>query len=197
MRVISGKKKGKKLLGPKTLNIRPTEDRIKESMFNIISPIKEDAFVLDLFAGTGSIGIEFISRGAKKTVFVDNSIDSVQIINKNLALTNFTENSLVLKMDVLKALNYVSDKNFIFDYIFMDPPYEKVELYDITLDKISALNLVKKSGILIAEHDSKLSLRTEYNNLSIYDIRKYGNKSMTYFKNNEVHNDEGYISGKF
>ncbi|MDG2830172.1 16S rRNA (guanine(966)-N(2))-methyltransferase RsmD, partial [Vibrio parahaemolyticus] len=179
MRVISGKKKGKKLLGPKTLNIRPTEDRIKESMFNIISPIKEDAFVLDLFAGTGSIGIEFISRGAKTAVFVDNSIDSVQIINKNLALTNFTENSLVLKMDVLKALHYVSDKNFIFDYIFMDPPYEKVELYDITLDKISALNLVKKNGILIAEHDSKLSLRTEYNNLSIYDIRKYGNKSMT------------------
>lgn len=186
MRVISGKRKGKKLCGPKSNNIRPTEDRIKESMFNIISPIIEKATVLDLFAGTGSIGIEFLSRGAEKAIFVDNSIGSIQLINKNLNLTGFEADATVIKMDGLKALNIFSDKGLKFDYIFMDPPYDNIELYNKALEKISSLNILKNNGILIAEHNVSLLLREKYGDLMITDIRKYGNKLMTYFKYYEV-----------
>lgn len=186
MRVISGKRKGKKLCGPKSNNIRPTEDRIKESMFNIISPIAEKAKVLDLFAGTGSIGIEFLSRGAEKVIFVDNSIASIQLINKNLKMTNFESDAIVIRMDGLKALDLFSDKDFKFDYIFMDPPYDNIELYNKALEKISSLNILKNNGILIAEHNASLLLKENYGDLKITDIRKYGNKSMTYFRYHEV-----------
>ncbi|TJX67016.1 16S rRNA (guanine(966)-N(2))-methyltransferase RsmD [Soehngenia saccharolytica] len=197
MRVISGKRKGKKLYGPKSYNIRPTEDRIKESMFNIISPIVENAIVLDLFSGTGSIGIEFISRGAETVFFVDNSIDSIQLINRNLELTGFLTDAKVFRMDVLKALDLLSNRGLKFDYIFMDPPYDNVELYNRTLEKISSLNILKINGILIAEHNVNLLLRESFGNLKIADIRKYGNKSMTYFRNYEVTANESNIPGKF
>ncbi len=129
MRVISGLRKGHKLKSPKGQDIRPTEDRIKESLFNIIGPLKKESLVLDLFAGTGSIGIEFLSRGAKFVYFIDSSNESIRIIKDNLSLTKFLDSASIHKMDSINSIKFLREKGILFDYIFIDPPYEKHNLF--------------------------------------------------------------------
>src|SRR5699024_2858791 len=124
LRVISGDKKGFKLKAPKGKDTRPTEDRIKESLFNILGPIDENAIVLDLFSGSGSIGIEFLSRGAKSVYFVDSSNLSINIIKENLKHTDLNKRSKIIKGDSVKIVKFLDRKNLKFDYIYIDPPYE-------------------------------------------------------------------------
>lgn len=180
MRVISGDKKGFKLKAPKGSNTRPTEDRIKESLFNILRNIKKDSIVLDLFAGSGSIGIEFLSRGAKEAYFIDNSYESINCIKENLNHTNLKDKSKVFKIDAFKGLTKFNN-NIKFDYIFADPPYRKGIALKLlkTIDKI---NVLSESGILIIEHEDSLNLDTQpISQLKRKDYRKYGNKSLSFY----------------
>ena len=123
MRVISGLKKGHKLKAPKGLEVRPTEDKIKESLFNILGNIDKDSLVLDLFGGSGSIGIEFLSRGARACYFVDISSNSISYIKDNLSHTGLNELANVIKSDSVKAIKQLSNRNLKFDYIYIDPPF--------------------------------------------------------------------------
>ena len=120
MRVISGKMRGTNLESPKDRRVRPTTDRIKEDLFNIIMPYVGGSKVLDLFAGSGAIGIEAISRGCKKSYFVDNNMDSIRLIKRNIKKTKCEEESVVIKKDAVSFVNTTKEK---FDVIFMDPPY--------------------------------------------------------------------------
>ncbi|QQY80772.1 16S rRNA (guanine(966)-N(2))-methyltransferase RsmD [Keratinibaculum paraultunense] len=183
MRVISGSKKGYKLKAPKGRDIRPTEDRIKESLFNILGDVDKNSIVLDLYAGSGSIGIEFLSRGAQKAYFIDNSIMSIKVINENLAHTGLEDKANVIKANAQKGINLLSKNNLSFDYIFMDPPYRQNLCIKI-LKYIYKKDILKKEGIIIIEHEKELILDDKIYGFTNIDHRNYGNKSLTFYINN-------------
>ncbi len=185
MRVITGKVKGHKLKAPKGMSTRPTSDRVKESIFNIIGYIPQDSIVLDLFAGSGNVGIEFLSRGASQCYFIDNSATSVSIIKENLESTKLSNQSYIYKNDVEKSVAILGSRNICFDFIFIDPPYEK-NLVQPTLDAIYMNSLLKSNGIIIVEHETKVSLQEEFLGFIRYDMRKYGGTTVSFYKHKEV-----------
>lgn len=180
MRVITGKSKGKKLIAPKGLHTRPTSDKVKESIFDILGYIKDNSQVLDLYAGSGGIGIEFLSRGANICYFIDNDLNSIRAIKENLERTRFTSQAQVYKNSAEKAVCILGSKGIIFDYIFLDPPYEKGILVPI-LEKIDQNKILSEEGILIVEHESKLVLPENINGLVKKDSRKYGGTAITFY----------------
>ncbi|KNF08761.1 16S rRNA (guanine(966)-N(2))-methyltransferase RsmD [Gottschalkia purinilytica] len=185
MRVITGKVRGFKLKSPKGLNTRPTSDRVKESIFNILGYISEDSIVLDLFSGSGNVGIEFLSRGAKKCYFIDGDANSIKVINENLKNTKFTDQAFIYKNNVSKAISILGKKSLKFDYIFMDPPYEKGYILP-ALENIYTENLLKKEGKIIIEHETKLELPNKHLSFIKIDTRKYGGTSVSFYTNEEV-----------
>lgn len=144
MRVITGKARGRKLLEPNGMDIRPTTDMVKEAVFNIIQFDIEGRRVLDLFAGTGQLGIEALSRGAGSAVFVDSSKDSLKIVRENLKRCNM--DAEVVQSD---SLNYL-ERCGKFDVIFLDPPYA-TEFVDKALSKIIKFDILSDGGIIICE----------------------------------------------
>lgn len=154
MRVISGKMRGTNLEAPKNKNVRPTTDRIKEDLFNIIMPYIVDSTVLDLFAGSGALGIEAISRGAKEVDFIDNNLDSIRLVKNNIKKTKCEAYCRVLKKDSFSYINTCSRK---YDVIFFDPPY-KYEKQKKLIENIVKCGILKKDGILIIEHDKDNNL---------------------------------------
>ncbi len=181
MRVISGTARGTKLNSIDELSTRPTLDRVKESLFNIVNSRIEDSIVLDLFAGSGAIGIEFLSRGCKTAYLCDKSNKAVDMIHQNLEKTRLQANAIVINKDYKKCLQDMSNKNLAFDIIFIDPPYKD----DIAVDSVEmilSLKLLKKNGIIIIETDEK---DREVDNLKrldveIYDCRKYGRANLIF-----------------
>jgi 16S rRNA (guanine(966)-N(2))-methyltransferase RsmD len=152
VRVITGKSRGKKLLTLKGNETRPTTDRVKESIFNIIQFDIEGRRTLDLFAGTGQLGIEALSRGAKSCVFVDSSPESAEIVKKNLKDTGFSEQSRILRMDFTSYLGANSSERF--GLIFLDPPYGG-DLLNRALKLIIQFDILTPGGIIICESARK------------------------------------------
>ncbi|MEG1311076.1 MAG: 16S rRNA (guanine(966)-N(2))-methyltransferase RsmD [Romboutsia sp.] len=181
MRVISGKVRGLKLNTPKNEDVRPTTDRVKESLFNMINPYIMESNILDLFAGTGSLGIECLSRGADKCVFVDVSKDSIDIVKSNIKKARVENESIVLKVDFKEAISRLKIQNNKFDIIFMDPPYYKNMFID-ALQKIDSADLLNKDGIIVIEHDSKEVFPDNIGRLEKNKIKKYGNTTITFYK---------------
>lgn len=181
MRVITGIAKGRKLFTPKNNRVRPTTDRIKESIFNIISDRIDDCFFMDCFSGTGSMGIEAASRGAHEIYLIDNHKESLQVINKNIKITGFNENMHVLPMDIFRGLEYLKDKKIKFDIIFMDPPYN-LNIITQCIEEISNKDLLNDNGIIIAEHDKNYLLNEQIGNIRVIDARNYGNSSITLYE---------------
>lgn len=175
MRVISGKARGKKLVSLEGLNTRPTLDRVKEALFNIIQFDIENKDVLDLFAGSGALGIEALSRGAKTATFCDNSYDAMQIIKTNITNTHNEKNSIVINKDYNLALNSLSKQNKKFDIIFLDPPY-KADFGIKALEMIIKLNILAEEGFIILETDDEKKEQNirEIEGLKVFDKRKYG-----------------------
>ena len=175
MRVISGKYKGKILEGFDIDGTRPTMDRVKESLFGMIQNNIIDSVCLDLFAGSGSLGIEALSNGASKCYFIDNNKEVIKILNRNL---DKIENSIIIKDNYDNFLNNTNEK---FDIIFLDPPYKTNELDKILLIINDNLNILNKDALIICETDEKIDY-TKYNNLFIYKEKCYGSKTVTILK---------------
>ncbi len=184
MRVITGKVKGRKLKAPKGLDVRPTTDRVKESIFNILRTVSEKSKVLDLFAGSGSVGIEFLSRGADECYFIDNDNISIKIIRENLEHTGLTSQSYIYKNSFESAIKILGKRNITFDYIFMDPPYEK-DLVLPALELICKEMLIKKNGLVIIEHEREITLPKNFFSLVKTDFREYGTTTVTFYTNEE------------
>jgi 16S rRNA (guanine(966)-N(2))-methyltransferase RsmD len=157
MRVISGKYKGKKLDGFDIEGTRPTMDRVKESLFGSIQNYVKDSIVLDLFAGSGSLGIEALSMGANKCYFVDNNKIVINVLNKNL---NGIDNYEVIKNDYKEALNYFKKNNIKFDLILLDPPY-KFNLINSCIELIHEYDLLNEGGIIVCEFENE-NVNTNY-----------------------------------
>lgn len=180
LRVISGKVRGLKLDTPKNDDVRPTTDRVKESLFNIINSYIMDSRVLDLFAGTGSLGIECLSRGASKCVFVDVSKESIKIVNSNIKKARVENESVVINADFKEAIKRLEGKEK-FDVIFMDPPYYK-DMFVKALESVDNANLLDEDGIIMIEHDTKDSFPETIGRLIQSKSKKYGNTTLTFYK---------------
>ncbi len=171
MRIISGRARGTKLYTLEGENTRPTLDRVKESLFNIIQNKIEYANFLDLFSGSGAIGLEALSRGAKKTIFCDSSKQAIEIINKNIKKTHLEDNSKVYNLDYKKALKEIKEKQ---DIIYIDPPY-KTDFAIQAINEIIKLNIIDENSIIIVETDDKEIIENiEKLEIEIQDKRKYG-----------------------
>ncbi len=181
MRVIAGTVKSFRLYSPEGTDIRPTSDRIKETIFNIISDEIPQSSVLDLFAGTGSLGIESLSRGAREAVFCDSSRKSIDIIKKNIEHTKFGDVSKVITADFRQSLSNMTGKRF--DLIFLDPPYGK-NLVQESLGLIKRYNLLNEDGLIIAEMGSKEEL--SHDGFYIYKFRDYSHTKVLFLKSGEM-----------
>ena len=180
MRVISGSARGTKLRTPKGLEIRPTADRVKESLFNIIGDATRDALVLDLFAGTGALGIESLSRGAKFAYFVDASRTATALIKKNLELTKLAVKASVLTQKAEDSLERLSIQGLRFDLIFLDPPYRiSVSFLDAILSKLAS-DLLCEDGLLVLEHSAKIA-PGEPAGLRLGSTRTFGDAAVTFY----------------
>lgn len=174
MRVISGTAKGTILYSLEGNNTRPTLDRVKEALFNMLQINIQDTEVLDLFSGSGALAIEALSRGASKAVLCDKSKDAIKIIEKNLEKTRLKEKAIILNNDYIKALEFLKHK-FKFDFIFLDPPYAG-EMVKNAVNQIIELDLLKQEGIIIIETDEEERILKDLQNINVnvYDLRKYG-----------------------
>lgn len=180
MRVISGKARGTKLYTLEGETTRPTLDRVKESIFNIIQNDIRDAQVLDLFSGSGAISIEAASRGAKKVIACDKSKQAVSIIKKNIEKTHMTEIIEVYNLDYIDCLNRLNETKF--DLIYLDPPY-KTDYAITAIKQIINLELKKDTGIIILETDDEDVIKEiEKENIQVVDKRKYGRAIITFLK---------------
>ena len=171
MRIISGKYKGKKILGFDIEGTRPTMDRVKESLFGMIQDKIKDSICLDLFAGSGSLGIEALSNGAKKCIFVDNGKVVLNVLEKNLS---GIDDYILIKDDYIKALNKIDEK---LDIVFLDPPY-KLNLISKAIGEILKRDLLNDNGIIICEYESEVINCS----LDIIKEKKYGNKFIRIYK---------------
>ncbi|GAB6098525.1 16S rRNA (guanine(966)-N(2))-methyltransferase RsmD [Halanaerocella petrolearia] len=178
MRIIAGKNKGKRLKSLDRRDVRPTSDRTKEALFNILGPDVVGTRFLDLYAGFGGIGIEAISRGAHDAVFIEQNQQIAKTLKDNIDSVDYQKESRVVVDDVLQAIGRLRDN---FELIFMDPPYMEQELYIETLDKITQYNLLHPTGIIIAEHHTKANIEwpAEY---EIIKEREYGSSTLTLLK---------------
>ena len=179
MRIISGKARGTKLFTLEGENTRPTLDRVKESVFNIIQNEIEGTKILDLFAGSGAIGLEFLSRGAEKAILCDKSKEAINIIKKNVEKTHFQNNVQIYNTDFENCLEKI--KNEQFDIIYLDPPYETDYIIK-ALEKIIKENIAKEESLIIIETDDELRIEKQIENIdvTIVDKRKYGRATIIF-----------------
>jgi 16S rRNA (guanine(966)-N(2))-methyltransferase RsmD len=184
MRVIAGEAKGRRLKAPKGRELRPTGDRVKEALFNILPHDLSGRKVLDLFAGTGNLSIEALSRGAEEAVLVDVSRDATHVIEENVRGLGLTERSRVLTAPVFKSVRMLSRREEKFDLIFLDPPYDK-ELVGETLKAIAAEGLLAESGVVVAEHSVREKIEERYGALVLSDQRRYGDTMLSFFGRSE------------
>ena len=178
MRVITGKARGVQLKTPDGIQTRPTIDRVKEALFSIINFDIPGAAVLDLFGGTGQLGIEALSRGAKTAVFVDASEAACKLIRENLRRTKLEQNGKVIRSDYLDFLSRTRDK---FDIIFLDPPYAEVFLEN-ALKRITEIDILQTGGIIIAERPLGKELPWEFEGYSRSKDYKYGKILLTIYR---------------
>lgn len=180
MRVISGELKGRKLEKLEGMDIRPTSDRVKESLFNMFGIRIFDSSFLDLFAGTGAIGIEAYSRGAARIVFVDADARSIQVLKGNLQKLNILDKTEIYNIDYMNAINKLSADGRSFDIIFMDPPY--LRGYEKNaLKEVSDKNLLSTDGIIVVEHDLLDDMPERAGRLAIRRQKKYGKTMLTFY----------------
>lgn len=176
MRVITGIARGRKLKTLPGLDVRPTTDGVKEAIFSIVQFDVEEAVVLDLFAGSGQLGIEALSRGAKKAFFVDNSMESIKTVRENLAHTKLEENAVVVNMPNGAFLRSTRET---FDIAILDPPYS----HNLIQKSMPALvEKMSENGIIVCEHEKETRLPESYGEFKISKVYRHGRTNLTVYR---------------
>lgn len=181
LRIISGERRGRTIKTLGGSSTRPTSDRVKESLFNIIQARLPGSSILDLFSGSGNLGLEAMSRGGEEAVFVEKNPNALAVLRENCRSLDYMDYIEILPYDVLKAIPVLAAKNRSFDIVFMDPPYD----HDLETPAITALdrcNLVKDDGIIIVEHLMEDEQQDIIGSFKRYDIRKYGNTAISLYR---------------
>ncbi|HOO68076.1 MAG TPA: 16S rRNA (guanine(966)-N(2))-methyltransferase RsmD [Bacilli bacterium] len=179
MRIISGIYSSRKLFGYDIDGIRPTMDKVKESLFAMINYKLNNSICLDLFAGTGSLGIEAISNGASYVYFVDNNINSIKTLRKNIENIDICDKVNIVNSDYKEAIKKYP--LLIFDIIFVDPPYGVIKIEDV-IKEILNKNILKKDGLIICEYENE-ELKDSYGNLNKFKHKRYGKTYITIYRN--------------
>ena len=181
MKVISGKLKGRKIIGYDIDGTRPTMDRVKESIFGSIQGHLEDSVVLDLFAGSGNLGIEAISNGASICYFVDNNKKCIKTIQDNINQFNIEEQSIIIQNDYKYAIEKFVENQVKFDIIFVDPPYQ-YRLMNEILDIVKEYNILKDDGIIVLEYSFD-KLNEDIDGYRLLKYKKYGDTYVSIYQN--------------
>jgi len=177
MRVIAGSARGTRLKAPKGLSVRPTADRVKEALFNIIAPRVIDCLFIDLFAGSGAVGIEALSRGAGFCIFNEQKIDHLEMIKDNLSKTGLAAKARLICADAEKTIGRLAREEIKADLLFVDPPYQYNHIA-VLVEQIINRQLVKRSGLIIVEHASRNNQWTEA--YTRCRLKRYGDTSLTF-----------------
>jgi 16S rRNA (guanine966-N2)-methyltransferase len=173
MRVIAGEFRSRRLKTLPGLETRPTPDRLRETLFNVLGPVIPDTIFLDAYAGTGAVGIEALSRGARRAIFIEKNRAAVEVIRENLATLGLESRAVVYTGKTLSVLERVTA-----DIVFLDPPYEKEAEYNLALTALA----VSATKLAIAQHSSRTTLNPEYGTLKRYRIIKQGDNSLSFYQ---------------
>jgi len=183
VRIIAGELRGRRLQTPKGRNIRPTSDRVREAIFNVIAAWVAEANVLDLFAGTGALGLEALSRGAARATFVDNHSEAIRLIKENISLCGVKDRTVVMHREILPSLSVLAAQpanSARFDLVFLDPPYGKNQVPAV-LELLTALNLVPTTAVAVVEHHRQDAIPSRCGNWHKTKERRYGDTVISYF----------------
>jgi 16S rRNA (guanine966-N2)-methyltransferase len=183
MRIIGGEAKGRRLYIPGAASVRPTTERIKAAFFNIIQPLNGKSF-LDLFAGTGNMGLEALSRGAVKAVFVEQDRVLAEAIEKNIASCCFLGRAQILPCDYKKAMRILSERHASLDILFADPPYEKGFVSQI-FEQVRQTPLMAADGLLAIQHSLREAIRDHEPGFVLADQRRYGDTYLSFLRKTE------------
>ena len=182
MRVVAGERKGMPLKAITGTTTRPTTDKVKESIFNIIGPFFDGGIVLDLFAGSGGLGIETLSRGAAKAIFVEKDGRAFQTLQENIKKCRYEDVAETFKTDATRAVKGLLKREIQLDYLFLDPPYHKTEYYDLLLSLIEH-GKVANDAIIVCEHAVEVSLPANYGPFALTRQETYGNTIISIYRN--------------
>jgi len=186
MRVIAGTFRSRRLKGPGKLRLRPTSDRLRETLFNVLGPAVRDALFVDLYAGTGAIGIEALSRGAREVVFVEAHAATARLVRENLAGLGISPGAPqgveLIEASALKGLEKLAARHRVADFIFLDPPYEEVEEHLRILEFLDASHLVAPRGLVIAEHSRKKDLPERLDRLERVRLLEQGDAALSFYQ---------------
>ncbi len=181
MRIITGSAKGLKLKTPRGNAVRPTGDRVKETVFNILAGKIQGAAVADLFAGTGNLGLEALSRGAKGAVFVDNSHSSMNLLKENACLARLSDRAEFLRTDALAAIGRLDQDGRVFDLIFCDPPYNRGHVNTV-LRRIDASGILDPQGVVTIEHSKHEPITADLKRLVIKRSEHFGETTVSFLE---------------
>ncbi|MCL2407961.1 MAG: 16S rRNA (guanine(966)-N(2))-methyltransferase RsmD [Defluviitaleaceae bacterium] len=179
MRIISGTARGASITAPPGYKTRPTADRVREALFNIIAPDIYGARFLDLFAGSGAVGLEALSREAAEAVFVDKNRQSADFVRANISKLRFEDKSNVLCMDALSAMDILANEGRAFDFIYVDPPYDTYLVEDV-LAKLSSIRLLTDGGMIVIETGHAPEFDDGFGKFEIAKQKKYGGTYLTF-----------------
>jgi 16S rRNA (guanine(966)-N(2))-methyltransferase RsmD len=186
MRVIAGTYRSRILKSLKGLALRPTSDRLRETLFNVLGPAVVGARFVDVFAGTGAVGIEALSRGAAEVVFIENHSPAVALIRKNLESLGVRSGAAVFGADALRGLEMLAAKRkgdgAAFDFVFLDPPYAAAEEYARVLRILGSASFLAPGSVIIAEHHKKFDLPVHAGSLTRFRVLKQGDAALSFYR---------------
>lgn len=180
-RIISGTVGGIRLDAPSGLKTRPTADRAKEALFSILGEFSSEDVVLDIYSGSGSLGLEALSRGAKKCYFIDRNPKSAAVIRKNIEKCGLPDKSEIIRGDSFKTIEHLKSEGLMFNVVFMDPPYGH-GLVPLTIEKIGEADIIDSDGVIIAEHEPEGEPPDMISGFVKYDTRGYGTVRFSFYK---------------
>ena len=181
MRIIAGTVRGRRLIAPKSDAIRPTADRVRETIFNVLGQSLDGQIILDLFAGTGALGLEALSRGADRAVLIDKDRKATELCRANAEMLGFTGRVRILSMPVARALKLLARESAKFDLVFADPPYVAKAAAD-TVVAVEAAELLTPGGMLCVERDKRESVPDAVARLSKIDERRFGDTVVSIYR---------------
>ena len=182
MRVIAGRFRSRKLKGPGKLKLRPTSDRLRETLFNVLGSSVADSLFVDLYAGTGAIGIEAVSRGARETILVEQHPPTARLIQGNLETLGIRDGAELIEADALKGLEKIAARRLVADFVFLDPPYESAEEPLRILEYLDGSHIIAPYGLVIVEHHHKVELPLRFIRLERTRVIEQGDASLTFYR---------------
>lgn len=182
MRVIAGKFRSRRLKSPRRLRLRPTSDRLRETLFNVLGAAVEDSLFVDIFAGTGGVGIEALSRGAREVVFIEMHPAAVKLIQENLVSLGVRSATEVLALDALEGLQKLAARHAQADFLFLDPPYAETDEHVRVLEFLDGSHLVAPRGLVIAEHSRRAELPEIFERLERVRLLEEGDAALSFYR---------------